>query len=74
VSYIRATEAKEITPEAMALLARLVGLNVADEDIPLLAVAVRDQLAGIERLEQIDVGGLEGVNPVGAYDPRWIGR
>lgn len=71
MSYIKATKAEEVSVDAMALLARLVGMNVAAEDIPLLAVAVRDQLASVERLEQIEVGGLEGVNPVGSYDPRW---
>jgi hypothetical protein len=71
MSYIRATEAQDVSPELMALLARLVGLNVHPDDVEPLAIAIRDQLASIDRLEALDLGGLDGVNPVGTYDPRW---
>jgi hypothetical protein len=74
VSYIRATDAQAISTDAMALLARIVDMNVHPDDLPLLAVAVRDQLASIDRLDVLDLGGLDGVNPVATYDPRWTDR
>jgi hypothetical protein len=50
------------------MLAQLVGLMVPPEDLPPLATALRDQLASIEILDELD---LTDVNPTLELDPRW---
>jgi Asp-tRNA(Asn)/Glu-tRNA(Gln) amidotransferase C subunit len=60
--------AAPISPEVVALLARLAGLMLPPEDIEPLATALRSQLASIEALDELD---LTDVNPILEFDPRW---
>ena len=68
MAYIRRTKAPQISPEMVEALGRLLDLSLPAEDIAPLAVALTDQLASIELLEQLD---LTNVNPVLEFDPRW---
>jgi Asp-tRNA(Asn)/Glu-tRNA(Gln) amidotransferase C subunit len=69
MSYIRhSAEAAPISPETVSMLAQLVGLTVPPEDLDPLAAALRDQLASIEILDELD---LTDVNPTVELDPRW---
>ena len=68
-SYIRAAVGSEpISEETTRYLAKLVGIEVPDEDIALLAAALSSQLAGIAALDELD---LADVNPAIEFDPRW---
>ncbi len=68
-SYIRATTGSEpISEETTKHLASLVGIEVPDEDLALLAAALSSQLAGMAALDQLD---LAEVNPAIEFDPRW---
>ena len=60
--------AAPISPEVVALLARLAGLTLPPEDIEPLATALCSQLASIEALDELD---LTDVNPILEFDPRW---
>ena len=68
VSYITSTVGDRIAFETIETLVSLAGFTVPPEDIPLLADALRDQLASIERLDRLD---LTDVNPALEFDPRW---
>lgn len=68
-SYIRATTGSEpISEETIRHLAKLVGIEVPDEDVAPLAAALSSQLAGIAALDELD---LADVNPAIEFDPRW---
>jgi hypothetical protein len=68
MSYVKGTAADGIPPEALQLLAGLLGLAPLPEDLEPLAVAVRDQLASIHAIEALD---LDGVGPAVEFDARW---
>jgi hypothetical protein len=68
MSYVKSSTAADIPPETIELMAGLVGLSVAGEEVAALAGAVRDQLASIGSLDQLD---LTGVFPSVEFDPRW---
>lgn len=72
MSYIHSTAAPEITEDQLVLLAGIVGLPLQSEDVPALAQALKDQLASVAALDQLQLGGLAGVTPVLPYDPRWV--
>ena len=68
-SYIRATAGSEpISEETIRHLAKLVGIEVPEEDVAPLAAALSSQLAGIAALDELD---LADVNPAIEFDPRW---
>ena len=69
MSYITATAGNRIAPETIETLVHLAGFTIPPEDIPLLAEALRDQLASIDRLDRLD---LTDVNPALEFDPRWV--
>jgi hypothetical protein len=50
------------------VIARLLGLNVSPLETTTLAASVRDQLASIQSLEELD---LTDVMPALEFDPRW---
>jgi Asp-tRNA(Asn)/Glu-tRNA(Gln) amidotransferase C subunit len=69
MSYIRhSADAAPISSETVAILAQLVGLPIPLEDLDPLAASLRDQLASIEILDELD---LTDVNPTVELDPRW---
>ena len=68
MGYVKATSGEEIAPSMLEAMARLLGLAVPPEEIATLAASVRDQLASIESLENLD---LTDIMPALEFDPRW---
>ncbi|HZQ04186.1 MAG TPA: hypothetical protein VFA88_09215 [Gaiellaceae bacterium] len=67
MSYL-AGDGGEIGGAELALLARLVGMPLPEEDVAALGSALLAQLGAIEQLDQLD---LEHVQPALRFDPRW---
>jgi len=68
MGYVKPTSAEDIDPATIAAIARLLGLNVSPLETTTLAALVRDQLASIQSLEELD---LTDVLPALDFDPRW---
>jgi hypothetical protein len=68
MGYVKPTSAEDIDPAAIEVIARLLGLNVSPLETTTLAASVRDQLASIQSLEELD---LTDVMPALEFDPRW---
>ena len=68
MGYVKLTSAEDIDPATIEAMARLLGLTVLPLEIPVLSASVRDQLASIESLEELD---LTDVMPALDFDPRW---
>lgn len=68
MGYVKPTSAQDIEPEMMATLARLLGIRVSPEDAAALAANVRDQLASVQSLDELDVTDIA---PTLEFDPRW---
>ena len=60
--------ADEVTPEIVDVLAGVAGFSVPEEDRSLLTDVLANQLGGVHRLEQLDLGDVE---PIVSFDPRW---
>jgi hypothetical protein len=70
MGYVRPTTAEEIPSVTIEAMARLLGLAIPPEEIAALAAAVRDQLASIAALDELD---LTDIMPAIEFDPRWEG-
>ena len=57
----------EITPEIVDTLAAAANLTVPADDRELLAAILRNQLAAVRLLEDLDV---QNVEPIVSFDPR----
>ena len=57
-----------LSVDDLQVVAAMLGLAIPDEDVEALAAMVADQLAVIDRLEQLD---LTDINPLLEFDPRW---
>jgi hypothetical protein len=68
MGYVKPTSAEDIEPETLAALVRLAGFAVRPVDAEALAAAVRDQLASVQSLAEID---LTDIAPALEFDPRW---
>jgi hypothetical protein len=68
MGYVKAASGAEIAPATLEAMARLLGLAVPPEDITTLGASVRDQLASIQTLEDLD---LTDIMPALEFDPRW---
>jgi hypothetical protein len=68
MGYVKPTSAEDIDPATIEVIARLLGLNVSPLETTTLAASVRDQLASIQSLEELD---LTDVMPALEFDPRW---
>jgi hypothetical protein len=68
MGYVKPTSAEDIDPATIEAMARLLGLTVPPLDTSLLSASVRDQLASIQTLEELD---LTDVMPALDFDPRW---
>jgi hypothetical protein len=68
MGYVRPTSAEDIDPATIEAIARLLGLNVQPLEMTTLAALVRDQLASIQSLEELD---LTDIMPALDFDPRW---
>ena len=68
MSYIKSSSAETIAPETITALAQLFGLAELSAERVAVAAAVRDQLASIRSLDELD---LTDVSPSLEFDPRW---
>jgi len=68
MGYVKPTSAEDIDPATIEVIARLLGLNVSPLETTTLAALVRDQLASIQSLEELD---LTDIMPALDFDPRW---
>ncbi len=68
MGYVKPTSAQDIEPATIETLARLLGVQVSPEDAATVAANVRDQLASIQSLEDLD---LTDIAPTLEFDPRW---
>lgn len=68
MAYIQSSGGEPIPPEQIVDMARLLDLSIAEEDLEALSIALRDQLASIQRLETLD---LDGIAPSHHFDARW---
>jgi hypothetical protein len=68
MGYVKPTSAEDIDPETIEAMARLLGFTVPPMETTMLAVSVRDQLASIQTLEELD---LTDIMPALDFDPRW---
>ena len=68
MGYVKSTSAEAIEPATIEAMARLLGLAVPPAEITTLAASVRDQLASIASLEELD---LTDIMPTLEFDPRW---
>jgi hypothetical protein len=68
MGYVKPTSAEDIDPATIEAMARLLGFTVPPMDSTMLAVSVRDQLASIRPLEDLD---LTDIMPALDFDPRW---
>jgi hypothetical protein len=68
MGYVKFSDAPEIDPALVQALALLLGLDVPDDETPVLGDAVRGQLASLRALEELD---LTDIMPAVEFDPRW---
>jgi hypothetical protein len=68
MGYVKPTSAEDINPVTIEAIARLLGLNVPALETTTLAALVRDQLASVQSLEELD---LTDILPALDFDPRW---
>jgi Asp-tRNA(Asn)/Glu-tRNA(Gln) amidotransferase C subunit len=68
MGYVKPTSAEDIDPATIEAIARLLELNVSPLETTTLAASVRDQLASIQSLEELD---LTDIMPALEFDPRW---
>lgn len=68
MGYVKPTSAEDIDPVTIEAIARLLGFNVPQVEMTTLAALVRDQLASVQSLEELD---LTDVLPALDFDPRW---
>ena len=55
MGYVKPTSAEDIDPAMIEAMARLLGLAVPPLETTTLADSVRDQLASIQSLEELDL-------------------
>ncbi len=68
MGYVKFSDAEAIDPEVIEALALLLGLVVPSTETPILADAVRGQLASVVPLDALD---LTDIMPALEFDPRW---
>jgi hypothetical protein len=68
LGYVKPTSAEDIDPATIEAMARLFGLTVPPLETTMLGASVRDQLASIQPLDELD---LTDVMPALDFDPRW---
>jgi Asp-tRNA(Asn)/Glu-tRNA(Gln) amidotransferase C subunit len=59
---------KQVDAETVRTLARVAGIKLPDEDVEPLVGALRNHLAGMRALEDLDI---DEADPIVTFDPRW---
>ena len=58
----------EVDAETVRTLARVAGIKVPEEDVEPLVGALRNHLAGMKALEELDI---DEADPIVTFDARW---
>jgi Asp-tRNA(Asn)/Glu-tRNA(Gln) amidotransferase C subunit len=58
----------EVDAEVVRTLARVAGITLPEEDVEPLVGALRNHLAGMKALDDLDV---DEADPIVTFDPRW---
>ena len=59
----------DVDADVVRTLARVAGINIPEEDVEPLVGALRNHLAGMKALDELDV---DEADPIVTFDPRWI--
>jgi Asp-tRNA(Asn)/Glu-tRNA(Gln) amidotransferase C subunit len=59
---------KDVNADVVRTLASVAGITIPDEDVEPLIGALRNHLAGMKALEDLDV---DEADPIVTFDPRW---
>ena len=68
MGYVKSTSGEDIEPVTIEAMSRLFGLAVPPTELSTLGASVRDQLASLASLEDLD---LTDIMPALEFDPRW---
>jgi Asp-tRNA(Asn)/Glu-tRNA(Gln) amidotransferase C subunit len=58
----------EVDADVVRTLARVAGIKLPEEDVEPLVGALRNHLAGMKALDELD---LDEADPIVTFDPRW---
>ncbi len=61
-------KSEEVDADVIRTLAAVAGITIPDEDIQPLIGALRNHLAGMKALEDLDI---DEADPIVTFDPRW---
>lgn len=61
-------KSEEVNADVIRTLAGVAGIVIPDEDIQPLIGALRNHLAGMQALEDLDI---DEADPIVTFDPRW---
>jgi hypothetical protein len=61
-------KSEEVNADVIRTLAGVAGIVIPDEDIQPLIGALRNHLAGMKALEDLDI---DEADPIVTFDPRW---
>jgi hypothetical protein len=61
-------KSEEVDADVIRTLAGVAGIVIPDEDIQPLIGALRNHLAGMKALEDLDI---DEADPIVTFDPRW---
>jgi hypothetical protein len=62
-------KSEEVDADVIRTLAGVAGITIPDEDIQPLIGALRNHLAGMKALEDLDI---DEADPIVTFDPRWV--
>jgi hypothetical protein len=62
-------KSEEVDADVVRTLAGVAGITIPDEDIQPLIGALRNHLAGMKALEDLDI---DEADPIVTFDPRWV--
>lgn len=68
MAYLHPSSGDPLPQDVIGVLGRALGLAIPEEDVGPLSIALRDQLASIDRIERLDLSGVTRPSP---FDPRW---
>jgi hypothetical protein len=61
-------KSEEVDADVIRTLAGVAGITIPDEDVQPLIGALRNHLAGMKALEDLDI---DEADPIVTFDPRW---
>ncbi len=61
-------KAEDVDAKVIRTLADVAGISIPEEDLQPLIGALRNHLAGMEALEDLDI---DEADPIVTFDPRW---